>query len=318
MLVAADRRHGLGLGSKTKVIDDRRRPLPDQSADARMERCIRDDAVGIILHGVSGGCLLGADRHEANAGMPRQVRPSAGRADDHVIPPIRQIAGVQHHDVGDLRPFGADGTEQHHFRPPGKAVVIAPRRSTARREGRLIEALQHYAQVRVVEGVGCEQTRMLAASIICLADEDVDLAGAIIHAAALGFKMPQPDIMHVDVAISSLQRAEAKIYIIECDRQILVEAANFLKNRSPHNEAGACYRRHLSRILREAVIPRRTLVDTDMRMRGGDTDAQHDSSMLDRSVVVEQFRSDCANIRENGIAHQPAQPRRIQDLRIVV
>src|SRR5271170_635764 len=91
---------------------------------------------------------------------------------------------------------------------------------------------------------------------------------------------------------AALPQPQAEVYIVEVDRESGVEAANCIEIGSPHGQTGAGNRRNLARQVQPrpvwAACEETAGVARSAHLPG------HQSRVLDRSVVVNQFRTNRA------------------------
>ena len=151
-----------------------------------------------------------------------------------------------------------------------------------------------------------------------LACESTDLFRRPILATRFRFPMDEPDVCDVDVPETSLFQAQAEIYVVESDCEVLVETPNFNEDTLSDHHNGRRDRRDLPchGVPRPEALIR--WINALLNMSRCASNPDGDTSMLDPPARIEKLRADGSDILVQDIRNQPSKPGGIQGLDIIV
>lgn len=114
-------------------------------------------------------------------------------------------------------------------------------------------------------------------------------------------------------------RAQAKVEIVVGDREMLgFQPAHCLEHRATQGHAGTGHRRDTARLAQHPAMPRIIACGTTAKMRGDRARTDRHASVLQRPVRIQQPRADDADVRLLRQHDHLVQPRRVDDIDIVV
>src|SRR5436309_13663658 len=130
--------------------------------------------------------------------------------------------------------------------------------------------------------------------------------------------MNQLGVWRPDDPVASLTQAQAKIDVVESDREIyFIEAADLQVSISSHDRASCGYCRQILRQVWTGKIAW-LVPHSDVCMAGNSACAQNHSAMLHRAVRIPEPCANNSYFRSQRVAHQFAQPVIVEDFHIVI